>query len=214
MKISKQNIFKAYYWNHAAIRKDLVRLEMIAIKVDLYNANGFQNAHQWFQHHCKAVLYYYRREKNLLLTELHKYVPDFKILMQLIEQLQEVCTTWMPIIDDSFTLLAMDKEDAVEIEKLKQALQKYANATILFLTQQELLIEEIIGNVNDAEAINLEKKFLQSMPLEGKVHSLPWVLDAMSENEKNDLINKLSFKTKLLYNIKLKSKYYKLVSNL
>lgn len=214
MKISKQNIFKAYYWNHAAIRKDLVRLEMIAIKLDLYNANGFKNAHQWFKHHSKAVLYYYRREKNLLVKELQKNVSDFKKLMKLIEKHQGVSTRWMQVIDDSFALLAMDKEDVLEREKLKQALQQYADATLLFLKHQELLLEEIIAKVNDAEAINLEKKLLRSMPLENKVHSLPWILDAMSENEKNQVINTLRFKTKLLYNFKLKSKYNKLVSNL
>lgn len=214
MKIADRKILKTFYWIHAAIRKDLVRLAMIAIKVDLYNAKGLQNAHQWFQHHSKAVHYHYRREKNLLLSELHKYLPDIKAKMKLMEQHHLDCTKWMHTIDDSFKLLTMDNDDAVEIEKLKHALQKYADETVSLLKEKELLIEKIVANVNKEEAMNLEKKFLQSMPLESKVHSLPWVLDAMSENEKNDLINKLRFKTKLLYNFRLKSKYNKLVSNL
>ncbi|MBK6732063.1 MAG: hypothetical protein IPG60_14270 [Bacteroidetes bacterium] len=214
MKIPDRKILKTLYWIHAAIRKDVVRLETIVIKLDLYNANGMRYAQHWFQHHVKAMHHHHHLEKDFLTFELHKHLSDSKTKMDLLERQYNDCTKCMHIIDDSFKLLTMDNDDAAEKEKLKQSILKYGDAIASLLKQKELLIEKIVANVKEEEILNLDQKFIETMPLEIKVHTLPWIFDAMAENDKNDLMNRLPFKTKLMYNFRLKSKYNKLVSSL
>lgn len=214
MITSERIVLKGYYWNHDAIRKDVVRLEAILTKVDFYNANGFLHANQWFQFHSKSLLFHHHGEDEFFFPEIKNRFPDVKDKIELMDQQHQELDRWMFEVGQSLQRLAVDDSNAEEKTVLKNALKNYIAVAVNHLNAEEPIVEEAISRVPVPEVLALEQKFMKEMPMEIKTHTMPWLLDAMDEKDRKYFMGMVPFIAKLLYRFKLKPNYNSLTGNI
>lgn len=214
MKTSDRTLLKGYYWNHDAIRKDVVRIQTIIEKINFYNAAGFCSASQWFDFHCKSLLFHHHGEDDFFFPELLRRFPDLKDQMQLMDQQHKELDKWMFAATEAFKVLADSAENAEDKENLRNALSKYCAIAIQHLNEEEPIVEEAISRVPVDEVLTMEKKYMKELPIEVKEHTMPWMLDAMDEKDRKFFMRMIPWIGRVVYRLKLKGKYNRLVGGI
>lgn len=210
MKTSDRKLLKGYYWNHDAIRKDMDKLKTIVNKIDSYSTDDFNKLHNWFIYHEQCILAHHHGEDGFFFPIMRQKQPDFLTKIDAMEHEHIALDEGLAKLNGLFKELKSGNK--TELNNFISASKNYIELVIGHLDKEEIIVNEVISKLPEAEVLKTELEYRNQMPRSEMALLMPWMVDAMDEKDKKYFFGLAPFFVKWIYNLSAKPKFEKLTS--
>lgn len=210
MKTSDRKLLKGYYWNHDAIRKDMERLKKVTEHFSNYKAADFAKVEKWFHYHEQCILFHHHGEDDFFFPILRERKPQFKIEIDAMEHEHVLLDEKLEALKK---ILAELRSGATGLQSQFEALvQSYIQLIITHLDKEEVIVETVVQGIPENEIIQTEEAYRKTMTRQQMSVTMPWMIDAMDEKDKEYFFGMVPFFVKWIYNLSAKTKFNKLTN--
>lgn len=198
--------FSGYYVNHRGFRRDLKRIEHILANVDKYTEDDLPALRQWFEIHEHIIHEHHHAEDEFFFERVCQHLNSKEDLFKESRDEHVVMVEILERLHGAFA--------AGDLERIVSVLKEYYDCVQEHLENEEELFLSATENVSEDWAAETEKQFLKTISPSDKISMLGWALEDMDVFTKKYFWSKLPFPVRMLYRLRLKPQYEKIVTSI